>query len=387
MTKQLWSLLGGVIVAATCQHSLAAITDSLEVYFDLNESSGTTAADASGNSRDGVLLNRGGAWQSVDPNMDGDFSDGTQPLPNDPDPGHSPWVEGRFGGGFAPAGAPDADGDAAPQFQSGPAYPAGQAYWMLGANLANGGSNITSSAFTYAFHIRLPYNAEHSKGTNAGGQGEDTVRPNQVLHDAYEVKSAAFGLASSDTNFWNFGEFNGTPIDHMNGNRRAYVQVGEGGGDNLFHHYRGGAVGVISDTDPPLFDVDTSPLGALVDGKWHHIAIVDDYSIAPTDGSVKDSFLYIDGDLVAWTNENIGSTASDDHIGAITLGAIANTYGNDAARLAFDDYAMWSRALEPSEIRALSQQAARQHSRAGDGMPGCAARRFSGDGATTACLR
>ena len=83
-----------------------------------------------------------------------------------------------------------------------------------------------------------------------------------------------------------------------------------------------------------------------------------DYSIgtASTDGNIKDTFLYIDGNLVAWTDENLGSTAADALLGGITLGASSNHRGGDGARLYFDDFALWSRALDPAEIADLSDR-------------------------------
>ncbi len=106
------------------QMACGAITDNLEVYFTLDDGTGTTVADSSGLGRDGLLLNRGGSDQNGPaPGLNG-------AGPQDPNPGHSPWVPGRFGGAFAPAGAPDADGDVSPQFGTGSFF-AGQPYWML----------------------------------------------------------------------------------------------------------------------------------------------------------------------------------------------------------------------------------------------------------------
>ncbi len=159
-------LLSVAVLFALARCVNASIFNNLEVYYKLDESSGTTAADASGLGRDGLLLNRGGSDQNA-PGTNG-------AGPQDPSPGHSPWVPGRFGNGFAPAGAPDGDGDAAPQFGSGSFF-AGQPFWMLGANLTDGQTNpggvpgnINSSAYTYSFHVRMPYNPTNTKDTNAG---------------------------------------------------------------------------------------------------------------------------------------------------------------------------------------------------------------------------
>ncbi len=210
-------------------------------------------------------------------------------------------------------------------------------------------ANISSTAFTYSFHIQMPYNQTLSKNTNAGNAGDQTVRDGQVLHDVQDVNSDGLGLSSADTNYFNINSNGFT--QHVNGNGWSKVDVR--GGDKLGHTYRGGAVNLESDTTPDLFDV---PGGLLQDGSWHHVAIVDDYTIGPGggDGNIKDSFLYIDGNLVSWTNENLGSTAADALLGIITLGAQPNTRGQDASRLYYDDYAAWSRALTPSEISYLS---------------------------------
>ncbi|MEQ8846774.1 LamG-like jellyroll fold domain-containing protein [Botrimarina sp.] len=335
----------GILVAA-CQAANADIFDGLEVYFPLDETSGVTAADGSGNGRAGLLLNRGGSNQNA-PGTNG-------AGPQDPNPGHSPWVSGRFNGGFGPAGAPDQDGDAAPQFGTGSFF-AGQPFWMLGANLTNGATtggtpqNIVSDAFTYSFHVQMPYNATLSKDTSAGGSGSETVRSGQVLHDVQDVNNDGIGLSSADTNYFNINDNGHT--QHVNGNRWAFYEVA--GDDSLFHHYRGGAVGLNSDTTPPLLDVN----GLLQDGEWHHVAIVQDYTIGPGggDSGIQDAFLYVDGALVGW-QQTAGSTAADAVLGIVTLGAQPNTRGGDASRLFYDDYAVWSRALSPAEIGLLSAQ-------------------------------
>ncbi len=175
------------------------------------------------------------------------------------------------------------------------------------------------------------------------------IRQGQILHDVQNVNAAGIGLSSADTNYFNINSNGHT--QHVDGNRWAFMEVN--GQDGLFHHYAGGGVGLNSDTTPGLFDVASNPLGTLVDGNWHHVAIVQDLSIAPSDGSIQDTFLYIDGNLVDWQTIQ-GAMRADQPLGIITLGAQPNTRGGDASRLYYDDYAVWSRALDPSEISLLA---------------------------------
>ncbi|MEQ8846773.1 LamG-like jellyroll fold domain-containing protein [Botrimarina sp.] len=333
----------------------ADLSDGLEVYLPLNETSGFSAADASGNGRAGAVVNRSGNLQNI--TVDGD------PLPNDPLANDTYfWQPGRFGGAFAPAGGPDADGDPESPFSATETHWQGSPFAMVGVNLTNGATTefgipaeIQSTAFSYSFHVRMPYNATYSKDVHNRNAGDEIIREGEVLLDAHSVTPNGIGLASADTVFYSEVLPPSSLGDHLGGNRWSFLQVDSN--DDLFHHYRAGAVDVRSSTTPSLFDVTPGSEGALVDGDWRHVALVEDYTIGTGggDSGVQDSFLYIDGQLVNW-NRLAGSTAADAIIGAITLGSTSGDRGGDAARLYFDDFAMWSRALTSEEIQLLSQR-------------------------------
>lgn len=425
-----WLIVGGIALVVVLhgtgnyQMAHAAIGDNLELYLELNETAGTAASDSSGNGLLGAVVNRGGNANNV--LIDGDLFPG-DPLANDT----YFWTQGRFGGGFAPAGAPDADGDPNPPYCSSemcldvdefgvpqPQHYQGSAFAMLGVNLtSDSGSQITSTAFTYSFHVQMPYNDRYSK--TVGGRyfaGEETIRNGQVLLDGHRVKNGGLGAASDVTNWWNNVFSSSSPLEHMEDNRWAWLQVNEQ--DDLFHAHRAGGVNLNSDTNGELFDqpiapgdynldgttnladytlwrnnlgasfpfgfpgedpnattpglvdledyqywkanfgAEPEPLNNLVDGEWHHVAIVHDYTLgtAGDEGNIKDAFLYIDGQLVPWTNEDLGSTAADAVLGAITLGSSASGRGGDAGLFIYDDFALWSRALDPAEVTMLSDQ-------------------------------
>mgnify|MGYP001495109227 CR=1 FL=1 len=366
--------LFSLVLAASCiatDAALASFTDGLELYFKLDETSGLTAADSSGLGRDGAVVNRGG---SINRFINGEFP------PNDPlvDNGFM-WVPGRFGGGFAPAGAPDIDGD--PNPPTAPAFPefstspdtqlyAGSAFAMIGVNLTNGATtgglpaNIVSQQFTYSFHVRMPYNLSYSKAIGAKPAGAPIATGGDVFFDVSDVRgdlmsgsTQGLGLASELTNFW--PSVDGSIIlpsdqeEHLAGNQWSKLEVGFGGRARV--PYRAGALTLNSNTTPQLFDVNTVNPGLLVNGQWHHVALVHDYTIGPDDGSLQDAFLYINGNLIQWATIQ-GSTAVNALLGAITLGSAANTRGGDAAKFYFDDFAVWSRALSPQEIAQLSTQ-------------------------------
>ncbi len=255
----------------------AAIGDNLELYLELNEAAGLAAADSSGNGRTGAVVNRGGNLQNI--TLDGD------PLPGDPLANDTYfWTPGRFGGGFAPGGAPDADGDPNPPFCNGdmcldedefgnkqPSHYQGSAYAMVGVNLTNGATTggipaeIESQQFTYSFHVRMPYNRRYSKTVGGYIEGSETVTRDQVMFDAHSVAPSGWGLDSSQTNFWNGTVLSGSPLDHMSGtNRWTWFQVNDQ--DQLFYHYRGGAVDLRTVNDPALFDLSTSNGDYNLDG-------------------------------------------------------------------------------------------------------------------------
>lgn len=367
----LWTLSAACIISSVGR---AAIDDSLELYLRLDESSGLTAADSSGLGRDGAVVNRGG---SINRLLNGEFPPGDALVDNG-----FMWVPGRFGNGFAPAGAPDDDGDPNPpqapnfpEFSSSPDTQlySGSAFAMIGVNLSDGittttglPANIDSDQFTYSFHVRMPYNLAYSKQIGAKSAGAPIATGGDVLYDVSDVRgdlqsgmTQGLGLSSAATNFWpSLDEtiiLPSDPEEHLNGNQWSKLEVGVFGRARM--PYRAGALTLNSDTEPQLFSVNASDPGLLVDGDWHHVAVVHDYTLGPggNDGDIQDAFLYVDGSLVDWTTIQ-GSTAANALMGAITIGSASNTRGGDAAKFYFDDFAAWSRALSPQEILQLSTQ-------------------------------
>ena len=299
--------------------AFAAITDDLVVYLPFDETTGSIAADNSGNGRDADIFNR----RTIGSNP---FALEDGPLPTPDNGGASDWwfwnSEGRFGGAFAPRGVANIDGE--PTAPSLPG-PNGATHAMAATNF---GANIDSESWSVSMWAKLPYSANISAS-------------DMTFYNSYDW---AAGFPDADPDYWNFGEIQSP--------RWMFLEkLSTFSNNDLSVSYGGGCC--TTRANPALTEAG-DPLASLVDGEWHNVVVTLQYPSFPFPSPADQyAFVYVDGELAQTVGFSSAVERNNGVIGAFTI-AQASTFGGDTSAY-IDDFAVWNRVLTPEEITFLSQ--------------------------------
>ena len=327
------------LVLAACQVASAQLSADLELYLQFDETEGRVAADASGNGRDGFILNgreAGGDLRLLPGNDGMGIADST-----------TTWYwgpgEGKFGGAFLTSGQATATGG-----RSAPATIDGidnggsaraVAVSQFGGNLNDTGSN--PPAWTMSFWTR---NAYFNEGQDQVGYFQGWDNKGNFPGDATMVDGPG-GYRDI------YGNNDVIETDRV----RTTAKFNEGRFDNR----------VNAGTDENVSTTDAFPSGTLADlqdGNWHNVVVIYDNNAWNNNPPVGDTMnndefaevtIYVDG-VEALELRNQLNGGDRVALGGMVIGSNFSWKGNGGDGQYIDDFALWNRRLDPSEVSFIA---------------------------------